>query len=111
MSLHEMSLKNIKKTRNYNIFLKNRTKISYLVPVLISLRKPKKIQKSVRFLLSTGTFSRKRAKKKRQNEFSTRYRVQNFFLFVDSVAGTKYGGFRYIRTINLSFLTDKVTIT
>ena len=57
--------------------------------------KPKIIQKSVRFLLSTGTISRKRAqnnpKKNRQNEFSTRYTFQNSFLFVDSVAGTKYG--------------------
>jgi hypothetical protein len=58
----------------------------------------KKIKKSVRFLLSTDAISRERAqknlKKNRQNEFSTRYRVQNFFLFVDSVAGTKNGGFR-----------------
>ena len=51
--------------------------VSYLVPVLLVEKGPKKIQK-----------------KNRQNEFSTRYRVQNFFLFVDSVAGTKYGGFR-----------------
>jgi hypothetical protein len=64
MSLHEMSLQNIKKKSIFNIFLKNHTKISCLVPILISLRKPKKIQKSVSFLLSTGTISRKRAQKK-----------------------------------------------
>ena len=65
------------------------------------VRKSKKIQKNVHFLLSTGTISRKIAqknpKKKRQNEFTTRYRVQNFFLFVDSVADTKNGGFRYLK--------------
>ena len=63
----------------------------------------KKIQKSIRFLISTGTVSRKRAQKnpekKRQNEFSTRYTVQNF---VDSVAGTKYGGFRYLLMVYFS---------
>ena len=32
MSLHEMSLKNIKKTNILNIFLENDTKISFLVP-------------------------------------------------------------------------------
>ena len=42
--------------------------VSYLVPVLLSEKGPKK---------------------KRQNEFSTRYRFQNSFLFVDYVAGTK----------------------
>ena len=72
MSLHEMCLQNIKKRTIFNIFLKNHTKISCLVPVLISLRKP---HKSVRSLLSTGTISRKRAqknpKKKHQNEFQT----------------------------------------
>ena len=68
MSLQEMRLKNTKKASIFNIFLKNHAKISCLVPVLISLRKSKKIQKSVRFLLITGTFSRKRAKKKHRNE-------------------------------------------
>ena len=34
MSLHEMSLKNTKKASIFNIFLKNHTKISCLVPVL-----------------------------------------------------------------------------
>ena len=60
----------------------------------LASKKQKKIQKSVGFLLSTGTISRKYPDKNRQNEFRTRYRVQNFFVFVDSVAGTKYGGFR-----------------
>ena len=45
--------------------------VIYLVPVLLVEKGPKK------------------SKKKRQNEFSTQYRVQNFFLFVDSLAGTK----------------------
>ena len=41
--------------------------VSNLVPFFLVEKRPKKIQK------------------KRQNEFSTRYRVQKSFLFVDSV--------------------------
>ena len=41
-----MSLKNTKKASIFNIFLKNHAKISCLVPVLISLRKPKKNSKN-----------------------------------------------------------------
>ena len=91
-----MSLKNIKKTSIFNIFLKNHTKISCLVPVLISLRKPKKKFKKVfvSYLVPVLLVEKgpKKIQTKRQNEFSTRYRVQNFFLFVDSVAGVEYGG-------------------
>ena len=47
MSLHEMSLQNIKKRSIFNIFLKNHTKFSRLVPVLISLQKLKKKFKKV----------------------------------------------------------------
>ena len=54
----------------------------------------KKFKKMSVFYLVPVLLVEKGPKKNRQNEFSTRYRVQNFFLFVDSVAGTKYGGFR-----------------
>ena len=35
------------------------------------------------------------------------YRVQNFFLLVDSVAGTKYGRFRYYLKIKVNYMVEK----
>ena len=50
-----------------------------------------KTQKSVRFLLSTGTISRKKAQKNPKNPLQS----PKIFLFVDSLAGAKNVGFRY----------------
>ncbi len=60
--------------KNYYLF--------YCIKIFNKLSKTKKkIQRSFRFSLSSGTINRKMAKKKRnknrQNEFSTRYRVQS----------------------------------
>ena len=85
LSRHELTW-NEEKTSNFNIFLKNHPKISCLLPVLISLQKPKKKFKKVSvFYLVPVLFVEKGPKKILQNEFSTktlfhlwtRYRVLN----------------------------------
>ena len=51
------------------------------------------------FSLSTGTICRKRAQKIQKKNAKMNLvpaTKSNFFLFMDSVAGTKYGGFRYL---------------
>ena len=58
--------------------------------------------KKVRFFLSTGTISRKRAQKNSQNEFSTRYRVQDFFLICWLCSGYKIQGIPVYNRIGFS---------